>query len=174
MTSQLGSTLALLAQMASYRLFCASLDQNTGLLDTFSVKVQKTEYVEDLQNAIKDRVPDQFATVAARKLELYKVNLDEFDEKSIKGAFEAIVKGGSAHPRLYASLQLATYFENAPVVGKVHILIKVAPGESRDPRLCGRDVAEIVLSSPQSPPSSGPPQAQRARQRREKSFQVSQ
>ena len=105
---------------------------------------------------------------------MYKVNLDEFDEKSVKGAFEVIAKGASKHLRLYALLQLATYFENAPEVGKVHILINVAPGESRYPWLCGRDVAEIVLSSPQPPSSLGPPQAQRGRQRREKSFQVSQ
>ena len=63
--------------------------------------------MEELQKAIKVEVPDHFATVAARKIELYQVNLDGDEEINIKNNFEAITHKESDAPRLRPSHRLS-------------------------------------------------------------------
>ena len=120
----------------------------------FSIEIDETQTVFDLQKAIKLEQPD-LATVLPRKLELYRINLAESD-KDFKKKLECKLKDLSKVPRLYASCQLSQYFgsSNPPKGGKVHILIQIAPRESRDLRRCWINIVIILYSSSHYPISS--------------------
>ena len=115
-----------------------------------------------LRTAIKDEQRDVLGDIATSKLGLYQVSIAETAGAAIEAAFRVISKNPKLPQavtldedpplRLLPSLQLSHYFPARPEAGKVHILVTIAPGESRDPRPCGSHVTENV-----SPPALYPP-----------------
>ena len=120
----------------------------------FPIETAEHWSVGTLKKAIKHEMRDTLSNIAAHRLALYQVSTAG-EAASIKAAFEAIVKNpmlpeavtqGLKPPlKLVPSLQLSHYFSTRPEECKIHILIRISPGESRDPRLCVRHVAENML-----------------------------
>ena len=147
-------------QMLS-RLFYVIVDPHGKLSELEAVDVGGIECVYDLQEALKKK----HSEIARYKLMLHHIDAETFIEA------EAMSKDLSKYRCPEITEPLSKFLDRILPLGSISS--SNLPNVSEHVQRPGCDVAETVLSSPQPPPSSGPPQAQQDRQR-EKSFQASQ
>jgi len=122
----------------SYKIFCIL----RGGRPAFSVKIDKTETVDDLKEAIKTKVTQALDGVEANALTLYQVNIDASDmEKAIVEA-EIRFQGLKNLTRLSEAKTLEGVIGSSPPpIERIHILVQ-APGSKS---IYCRGVAEAML-----------------------------
>ena len=121
---------------------------------SFPIEVAENQSVGALQIAIKVEKWDSLGHIPTNKVILYQVNILE-EEAAIEAAFQAITPKNQEPLR--PSFRLSRYFTEDPEGGKIHILIRLSPRESRD-RHCPVGVTSLKrVAAPVVTPIIGPP-----------------
>ena len=115
-----------------YKLFCIVLGEKS----TFSVKVDETQTVDELKEAIKNKEPHKFKDVDSDELTLHqiKIVLPDDDDESDN------ILGGVSQPgyvfdhkrKLFSTSKMSKYFRQHPE-GDIHILVELPESKSIDP-----------------------------------------
>ena len=139
-------------EMLPYRLFCVILGQDVDLSKAFSVTLDETKLVEDLQNEIKK---NRKSLAEFETLVLYKVNLNGSDKQGFKKDLDDILHDWSKATELAPTLELSEVFQSEPSKNKVHILIELPPGDLINSRVCSA-VSDTILTAPSHDPLRKP------------------
>jgi len=135
-----------------YKLFCAILGEGT---DSFPIDIDETQTVGDLKKCINGAL----GSIDTRTLTLYKVDIDVSgdDDAAYRQTIEQIHRNtvtASKEPLNNPHNKLSAKFgQSIPAEGRIHILIKLPPGQSInpiDPSVYDA-VAETVLTRPVYP-----------------------
>jgi hypothetical protein len=97
-----------------YTILCLVLGEDVP----FSVKVGKNEIVDELKKLIKKEIPDTFAGIESKFLDLHRVDIADDDE------LEANAKAHPLGPPLRPSMPLNEIFPGTPEGRKVHFIVK--------------------------------------------------
>ena len=115
-----------------YTLFCIVL----GKKSTFSVKVDETQTVDELREAIKNKKPIDFKDVDADHLTLHKIKIVIPDDKDkYKAIKDEVTRPGYVFDpkiELYPMFKISEYFKQDPERG-IHILVELPQSKSIDP-----------------------------------------
>jgi hypothetical protein len=109
---------------------------------SFTVEIDEARNVSSLKDAIRSKNPVTLATVDAKDLTLYHVNL-KYDEKLDKKAHDEQVNEALKDVDPLESLRKLSSLEDEFPGHLVHIIARLPPGESI--RAC--DVAEMLRSA---------------------------
>ena len=138
--------------MPPYTFFCAILGQQK---EAFPIHLNETHTVGDL----KIHINRALGSIDTKPLTLYKVNIDvSRDETAYGQAMEQIHRNAvtASEPLNNPLNMLSAKFDQSILAGgseRIHILIKLPPGQSTDPidpSVCDA-VAETVLTCPVYP-----------------------
>ena len=117
-----------------YTVSCAII----GHKALFSVKINKTQTVDELKDAIKAKKQDALASFDASSLMLYKVDIDISKKETLAEVMlqisQSLIK---VNEELNPFFTIREYYKAAPRRKSIHILIQLPRGELIDSRVCG-------------------------------------
>jgi hypothetical protein len=114
-----------------YKIFCF-LERPSAL---FSVKIDKTETVDDLKKKIKVENSVALAGVDAEYLNLYFTDISTNNSNYMEQVNDQF-NGLSKLEPLVPTIELEAVFPDPPAPRMIHILVAFPPGESIDSRAC--------------------------------------
>ena len=107
--------------------------------NTFSIKVDDTEVVDQLKYEIKKKQPQTLALVDDTALTLYQAEIvPSHDKETFMGEVKRLSENLDECKELLGWLELSTYFPESPLAGKIYvILVQIHMGEPTNSRACG-------------------------------------
>ncbi|PKC00698.1 hypothetical protein RhiirA5_505039 [Rhizophagus irregularis] len=100
----------------SVTLFCLVKGNTTA--NAFSVKISRDEPVSDLKEAIKSKNPQTFASVDAKDIQLWKVEIgDDRDDLLSNLTLQD-------QPELLATKKISKYFPDSPAEECIHVIVE--------------------------------------------------
>jgi hypothetical protein len=100
-----------------------------------SVKIDKTETVDDLKKKIKDENSVALAGVDAGSLNLYPTSIPTDNPNYMEQVNNEFKRLSKLKP-LVPTIELEMVFPDPPASPEIHILVAFPPGESIDSRAC--------------------------------------
>jgi len=110
-----------------YTLWCLVFGQDT----VFSVKVDETQTVDELKDAIKKKNKPKFNDIAAPELKLYKLTFDE-NQSELEDMEEGRFDLNKKQP-LHPMDELTGIFSDTVNIKLVHVLVVRLRSKSIDP-----------------------------------------
>nr|CAG8589745.1 13370_t:CDS:2 [Entrophospora candida] len=105
-------------------------------IQSFNVEIDKTKTVGELKQVIKNEQEPFFDNVAARDLELWKVDIsfDEPNEKLsvLRDKTCAVIKEQLGGVNMHPILKIDMYFPDIPEKGHIHIIVGHPPAIKRE------------------------------------------
>jgi hypothetical protein len=131
-----------------YTITCAII----GKYVSFDIKIDETEPVKTLKEAIKDKRKNALASYDADDLELYQIDINSRDETTCLEAMKQFTKDLSSHKPLYPERDLSEVYKKPPPKKTIHILV-CPPGTVSDTCVGGPGAtADTVAPSRKSVP----------------------
>jgi hypothetical protein len=100
----------------SIKLFC--LVKGNSATHAFSVKASKNDTIDDLKKAIKVEKPNEFTSIDADKLRLWKVEIPD-DREDLLNALSL-----KDEDELRATRKISKYFLDPPAEEHIHVIIE--------------------------------------------------
>lgn len=89
---------------------------------TFQVEIDNTKHVTCLKEYIKDKIYPKFENVSITDIKLWKVNISQDNETTIKGnSVKEFLKDGE---KLTPISKVCEYFPNQPDDKRIHLIIQ--------------------------------------------------
>ena len=123
-------------------LHCYIVDQP----DIDVVSIEKRQTVAELKVLLKKKKPETFASIGARPLGVFKVNVDVFQDDNRAGILDKISKGRHVFPmkvQLLDGDKISDFFQHSSDEA-VDVLIEHRPGEPIDNRACSDVVPSLM------------------------------
>ena len=119
----------------SYKIFCIL----PGGRPAFAVKIEQTETVSDLKDAIRAKKDNELVAIDADALSLYHVNVGALDMQKaiveVEGIFQDLSTSENREWLNPITTLESIFGASGPPRDKIHILVLVPGGESMDPRM---------------------------------------
>lgn len=133
------SSECIMATTGELRLFCYLIEKKR----TFSVKIARSEAVDELKKRIKNELEVTLKSIEASQLILYRVSLESDDEDLTDKALEEIAKAkerevGKREKGLRATWSISRYFDEdywkvTDVMNTIHVLVEVPQVNGESP-----------------------------------------